>query len=104
VALVLGRGRSRTVRGALFGTAVALGVVAAGTRVALGVHWTTDVVVGLVVGWAWFAACSTLFGGRRLRAADPIVDANRAADGADHRTEHHTEEETCRHDVTTDRA
>lgn len=77
VALLLGRGRSRAVRGALFGVAVGLGVVVAGTRVALGVHWTTDVVVGLVVGWAWFAACSTLFGGHRLRPAAPIVDANR---------------------------
>jgi undecaprenyl-diphosphatase len=91
VALLLGRRRSRAVRGALFGAAVALGVVVAGTRVALGVHWTTDVVVGLVVGWAWFALCSTLFGGHRLRTADPIVDANRAANRAEHRTEQNIE-------------
>jgi membrane-associated phospholipid phosphatase len=57
----------------LFGVAVALGVGVAGTRVALGVHWTTDVVAGLVVGWSWFAACAILFGGRQLRTAEPMV-------------------------------
>ena len=86
VALLLGRGRSRAVRGALFGVAVALGVVVAGTRVALGVHWATDVVVGLVVGWAWFALCSTFFGGRRLRTAAPIVAAKEADERATHTT------------------
>lgn len=72
VAFLLGRGRSRTVRGMLFGAAVGLGVIVAGTRVALGVHWTTDVIVGVVIGWAWFAICALLFGGRRLQPADPV--------------------------------
>lgn len=77
VALLLGRGRSRRVRSVLFGVAVALGVIVAGTRVALGVHWTTDVIVGLLVGWSWFAICAVLFGGRRLRPADPVSSAVR---------------------------
>jgi undecaprenyl-diphosphatase len=72
VAFLLGRGRSRTVRGVLFGVAVGLGVIVAGTRVALGVHWTTDVIIGVVIGWAWFVICALLFGGRRLQPADPV--------------------------------
>ena len=86
VAFLLGRDRSWVVRGALFGIAIFLGVVVAGTRVALGVHWTTDVVVGVVIGWAWFAICAVLFGGRRLRPADPMLGAlmsgHRSADNS----------------------
>ena len=82
LALLLGRGRSRPVRGALFGLAVGLGVAVAGTRVALGVHWTTDVIVGLVIGWSWFAVCALLFGGRRLRPAEPLIIARQAAENA----------------------
>jgi undecaprenyl-diphosphatase len=88
VALLLGRGRSNSVRGVLFGLAVGLGVVVAGTRVALGVHWTTDVVVGLMIGLAWFAVCSTFFGGHRLQPAAPIVDAKHGADDIEHRARH----------------
>lgn len=29
----------------------------AATRVFLGVHWFSDVVAGVVVGWAWFGLC-----------------------------------------------
>jgi membrane-associated phospholipid phosphatase len=76
VAFLLGRGRSRGAQGVLFGLAVGLGVIVAGTRVALGVHWTTDVVVGLLIGWAWFAVSAVLFGGRRLEPAEPLLVAS----------------------------
>ena len=32
------------------------------TRVLLDVHWLSDVVAGLALGWAWFAFCSIAFG------------------------------------------
>ena len=66
IALLLGRRRSRRVRAALAGGAAAIAVTVAGTRVLLGVHWLTDVLAGLAIGWAWFALCSIAFGGRVL--------------------------------------
>jgi undecaprenyl-diphosphatase len=71
MALLLGRRRSRRVRAALAGGAVAIAVIVAGTRVLLGVHWLTDVLAGLAIGWAWFALCSIAFGGRLLRFGAP---------------------------------
>ena len=71
-ALVLGRGRTRPVRRALTGVAVGLAIAIAATRVFLGVHWLTDVLAGLAIGWAWFAACSIAFGGRLLRFGEPV--------------------------------
>jgi membrane-associated phospholipid phosphatase len=73
VAFLLGRRRRRHVRAVLFGTAVGLAVAVGATRVALGVHWTTDVIAGLSVGWAWFALCAVAFGGRVLHFGEPIV-------------------------------
>jgi membrane-associated phospholipid phosphatase len=66
-ALVLSRGRPRHVRILLAGLAAALAVAVAASRVLLGVHWLTDVLAGLALGWAWFAACSIAFGGRLLQ-------------------------------------
>lgn len=66
-ALILGRGRSSRGRAALAGGAVAIGVAVACSRVLLGVHWLSDVVAGLALGWAWFALCAIAFGGRLLR-------------------------------------
>jgi undecaprenyl-diphosphatase len=87
-ALVLGRARPRRARAAIAGVAVGLAVAVAASRVLLGVHWLSDVVAGLALGWAWFALCSIAFGGRMLRfgataerveAADPpAVGAPRA--------------------------
>jgi membrane-associated phospholipid phosphatase len=88
-ALLLGRRRSRVVRAVLAGAAVAVAVSVAATRVLLGVHWVTDVLAGLAVGWGWFALMSIAFGGRWLHfgaaveVAETMVDAeDRTASGA----------------------
>jgi membrane-associated phospholipid phosphatase len=79
-ALVLGRGRPRRVRAILAGGAVGIAVAVAGSRVLLDVHWLSDVVAGLALGWAWFAVCSLAFGGRVLRFG---AAAERAAEKAE---------------------
>jgi membrane-associated phospholipid phosphatase len=82
IALVLGRRRSYRTRRALAAAAVGLAGAVATTRVLLGVHWVTDVIAGLLVGWAWFAVCSIAFGGRRLRFGEPVEAATRAAEAS----------------------
>ena len=59
--------RGRRARLALAGRPPALAVAVAASRVLLDVHWLSDVVAGLALGWAWFAACAIAFGGRLLR-------------------------------------
>jgi membrane-associated phospholipid phosphatase len=78
-ALVLGRARPRRVRVALAGVAVGLAVAVAASRVLLDVHWMSDVVAGLALGWAWFALCSIAFGGRLLRFGATAERAEAAA-------------------------
>ena len=77
-AMVLGRRRSPRVKALLGGAAVAISVAVAATRVLLGVHWFTDVVAGVFVGWAWFTLVSLAFGGRVLRFGAPVIAAESA--------------------------
>jgi undecaprenyl-diphosphatase len=64
IALVMSRGRTPRTRALLAGTAAAIAVAVGMSRMLLGVHWFTDVVAGLAIGWAWFALCAIAFGGR----------------------------------------
>lgn len=83
VALVVGRGRSRPVRALLAGTAALVATAVAASRALLGVHWLTDVISGLVVGWAWFLVVAIAFGGRRQRLGHPVERLDDAIDAID---------------------
>jgi undecaprenyl-diphosphatase len=71
LALILARGRSARVRALLTGAAAGIAIAVAASRVLLDVHWVSDVIAGLCVGWAWFAICAIAFGGRLLRFGAP---------------------------------
>ncbi|HWI23151.1 MAG TPA: phosphatase PAP2 family protein [Baekduia sp.] len=78
-ALLLGRGRGQQARAILAGVAAGVAVAVAATRVLLDVHWLSDVIGGLALGWAWFAVCAIAFGGRLLRfgaAAESVGQAS----------------------------
>jgi membrane-associated phospholipid phosphatase len=77
-ALLLGRHRSRRTRAVLAGSAAGIAVGVAASRVLLDLHWLTDVIAGLALGWGWFAVCAIAFGGRILRfgaAAEEVAAA-----------------------------
>lgn len=78
-ALLLGRWRRRPVRALLTGLAVGIAVAVAASRVLLDVHWLSDVIGGLALGWAWFAVCGIAFGGRLLRFGVAAETAARIA-------------------------
>ena len=79
-ALVVGRWLSRrSARHVVIGAAVGIAVAVAASRVLLDVHWLTDVIAGLTLGWAWFAVCAIAFGGRILRFGAAAETAARVA-------------------------
>jgi membrane-associated phospholipid phosphatase len=78
-ALLIGRWRSRSIRALLAGLAAGIAVAVASSRVLLDVHWLTDVIAGLALGWAWFAVCGIAFGGRILRFGAAAETAARVA-------------------------
>ena len=77
-ALLLGRWRTRPARAVLVGLAVAIAVAVAASRVLLDVHWLSDVIAGLALGWAWFSICAIAFGGRIIRFGATAETAKRA--------------------------
>ena len=72
IALVAARDRSRTTRTMWSFAAIAIAVIVAATRAFLGVHWVSDVIAGIFVGWTWFFVTTMVFGGRILRFAEPV--------------------------------
>ncbi|WP_053225735.1 phosphatase PAP2 family protein [Solirubrobacter soli] len=66
-ALILSRNRTPRTRALVAGVAAGLAVTVAATRVLLAMHWLSDVIAGLALGWAWFTVCAIAFGGRVLR-------------------------------------
>jgi len=82
-ALLLARWRGRRTRAALAGLAAGVAVAVAARRVLLDVHWLTDVIAGLALGWAWFAICGIAFGGRILRFGAAAEQVARSADASE---------------------
>ncbi len=73
-ALVLGRDRPRVVRAMLAAGAALIAVSVATSRALLGVHFLSDVIGGLFLGWGWFMLVAIVFGGRAQRLGDPVSD------------------------------
>jgi membrane-associated phospholipid phosphatase len=69
-AIVLARRRGPTAFVVLTSLAVAIAVAVACTRVLLDVHWLSDVIAGLALGWAWVTLCAVVLGGELLVSSE----------------------------------
>jgi membrane-associated phospholipid phosphatase len=78
-ALVIARGWPRRRRAIAAAVAGLIAVVVATSRALLGVHWLTDVLAGLALGWGWFLLCALAFGGRLQFLGAPVVRAKQEA-------------------------
>ena len=84
-ALIVGRTLRTSARQVVIATGVAIAVAVAGSRVLLDLHWLSDVVGGLALGWAWFALSAVVFGGLLLAptAAADVVAAEATSGSGD---------------------
>jgi membrane-associated phospholipid phosphatase len=80
-ALVLGRHLPGHARRLLAALAAGIAFAVGASRLLLDLHWLSDVIGGLALGWSWFALCAIIFGGRLLRAT-AAVDATVSAASA----------------------
>ncbi len=80
IALVLLSRRNWRWRATGAAVAAVIAVAVAASRVLLGVHWLTDVIAGVMVGWTWFLLSTIAFGGRLLKFGEP---AERIARGTE---------------------
>jgi membrane-associated phospholipid phosphatase len=83
-ALIVARRLRPTGRQVVIAAGVAVAVAVAGSRVLLDLHWLSDVVGGLALGWAWFALSAVVFGGLLLTptaAADIVAAEASSGDG-----------------------
>lgn len=91
IALVIGRQQPRKVQGVLAGLAALVAASVAVSRALLGVHWVTDVLGGLALGWGWFMIVAVIYGLRTQRMGDvanphggaPDIGRSWASDGVD---------------------
>lgn len=81
-ALVASRHDSRRIRAVAAAVAAVVTFSVAASRALLGVHWLTDVLAGVAVGWAWFLLAALAFGGRLQRLGQPAEAGARAASAA----------------------
>lgn len=79
IAFVVGGWLLRRFRPWLAAGAVAIACLVAASRTLLGVHWVTDVVAGVTVGWTWFFVVTIIFGGRFQRFGEPAEELSEAA-------------------------
>lgn len=77
IVLVLGRGCPRPLRALLAAGAALITIAVAASRALLGVHWLTDIIAGVAIGYGWFLICAVVFGGRAQRLGDPMTDRPR---------------------------
>jgi undecaprenyl-diphosphatase len=73
IALVISRYQSRRWRAIAAAIAALITITVATSRALLGVHWLTDVIAGVALGWGWFLLSALVFGGRFQRLGDPAV-------------------------------
>ncbi len=90
IALVVGRWVRPRFRPYISAAAVGIACMVATSRALLGVHWLTDVIAGVFVGWAWFVIVAIAFGGRNQELGQP----------AEQVTKQETEQPMPEHEMT----